>query len=157
MKIFFLLKHENLTTGKKKYYGKEEKLLLRSNFSSFPQYFQYITNFKSPITYILVKCGCWNYFFLNSANLICRGTDISKYFRESLGIRDNEIRLYIRELIDLYEMSLFIIEKRCQSKITTESSQKHTYIFWPSQTPLLYSKTGVYRGIHYFSYFWSKT
>ena len=28
-------------------------------------------------------------FFLNSANLICRGTDISKYFRESLGIRDN--------------------------------------------------------------------
>ena len=34
-------------------------------------------------------------FFLNSATLICRGTDISKYFRESLGIRDNESRLYI--------------------------------------------------------------
>ena len=34
-------------------------------------------------------------FLLNSANLICRGTDISKYFRESLGIRDNESRLYI--------------------------------------------------------------
>ena len=33
-------------------------------------------------------------FLLNSANLICRGTDISKYFRESLGIRDNESRLY---------------------------------------------------------------
>ena len=31
----------------------------------------------------------------NSANLICRSTDISKYFRESLGIRDNESRLYI--------------------------------------------------------------
>ena len=29
-------------------------------------------------------------FFLNSANLICRTTDISKYFRESLGVRDNE-------------------------------------------------------------------
>ena len=27
-----------------KYCGKEEKLLLRSNFSSFPQYFQYISN-----------------------------------------------------------------------------------------------------------------
>ena len=27
---------------------------------------------------------------LNSANLICRSTDISKYFRESLGIRDND-------------------------------------------------------------------
>ena len=47
-------KHENLTTYKK-YYGKEEKLLLRSNFSSFPQYFQYISNFKSPITHILLN------------------------------------------------------------------------------------------------------
>ena len=34
------------------------------------------------------------FFFLNSANLICRTTDISKYFRESLGVRDNESRLY---------------------------------------------------------------
>ena len=33
-------------------------------------------------------------FFLNSENLICQSTDISKYFRESLGIRDNESRLY---------------------------------------------------------------
>ena len=33
-------------------------------------------------------------FFLNSENLICRGTDISKCFRESHGIRDNESRLY---------------------------------------------------------------
>ena len=40
VKIWSLPKHENLTTGKK-YCGKEEKLLLRSNFSSFPQYFQY--------------------------------------------------------------------------------------------------------------------
>ena len=44
---------------------------------------------------MFVKCGRSNYVFLNSANLICRGTDISKYFRESLGIRDNEIRLYL--------------------------------------------------------------
>ena len=34
VKIWSLPKHENLTTGKK-YCGKEEKLLLRSNFSSF--------------------------------------------------------------------------------------------------------------------------
>ena len=34
------------------------------------------------------------YFFLKSANLICRSTDISKHFRESLGIQDNESRLY---------------------------------------------------------------
>ena len=44
----------------------------------------------SLITYTFVKCGCSIYFFLNSAILICRGTDISKHFRESLRIRDNE-------------------------------------------------------------------
>ena len=94
VKILSLPKHENLTTSKK-YCGKEEKLLLRSNFSSFPQYFRYISNVKSPITYKFVKYGCLNYFFLKSENLICQGTDISKCFRESLGIRDNESRLYI--------------------------------------------------------------
>ena len=96
VKIWSLLKRVNLTTGKK-YCGKEEKLLFRSNFTSFPQYVQYISNFKSPNTYIFVtsKCDCANYFFLNSANLICRGTNISKYFRESLGIWDNESRLYV--------------------------------------------------------------
>ena len=51
VKIWSLPKHENLTTGKK-YCGKEEKLLLRSNFSSFPQYFQYTSNFKNLILHI---------------------------------------------------------------------------------------------------------
>ena len=46
VKIWSLPKYEHLTIGRK-YCGKEEKLLLRSNFSSFPQYFQYISNFKS--------------------------------------------------------------------------------------------------------------
>ena len=36
------------------------------------------------------------------------------------------------------------------------ASRKHTYIILTPETPLLYSKTGVYRGIHYFSYFCSK-
>ena len=35
--------------------------------------------------------------FLNSATLICRGTDISKCFKETLGIRDNESRLYFEK------------------------------------------------------------
>ena len=61
VKILSLPKHENVTTSNK-YCGKEEKLLLRSNFSSFPQYFRYISKFKSPITYQFVKCGCSNYF-----------------------------------------------------------------------------------------------
>ena len=34
-------------------------------------------------------------FFLNSANLICRGMDILKYFKESLGLRDYKSRLYL--------------------------------------------------------------
>ena len=43
-----------------------------------------------------MKCGCLIYLFLlSSANLICRNTDISKYFRKSLGLRDNENRLYL--------------------------------------------------------------
>ena len=50
VKIGSLPKHEHLTTGKK-YCRKEEKLLLRSNFFSFPQYFQYISNFKSNYIY----------------------------------------------------------------------------------------------------------
>ena len=33
--------------------------------------------------------------FLTSATLIFRGKDISKCFRESLGIRDNENQLYL--------------------------------------------------------------
>ena len=39
-----------------------------------------------------MKRGCSIFFFftLNSGNLLCRSTDISKYFRESLGLRDNE-------------------------------------------------------------------
>ena len=59
-------------------------MLLRSNISSFPQYFRYISNVKSPIKYKFVKCDCSNYCFLNSDNLICRGTDISKCFRVPL-------------------------------------------------------------------------
>ena len=66
----------------------------RRNFSSFPRYFQYISNVRSQITYSFVNCDCSIYFFLNSANLICRGTDISKHFWESLGLRVNESLLY---------------------------------------------------------------
>ena len=45
VKIWSLIKHENLKQVTK-YCGKEEKLLLRCNFSFFPQYFQYIFYFK---------------------------------------------------------------------------------------------------------------
>ena len=35
--------------------------------------------------YSFVKCGCSVYFFLNSANLICRGKDIFFFFFFDLG------------------------------------------------------------------------
>ena len=37
---------------------------------------------------------------IKSGNLMCRGTDISKYFRESLGIRDNDSQLYFSLIIN---------------------------------------------------------
>ena len=50
----------------------------------------------SQIAYSFVKCGCSIYCFPHSLNSdICRSTDISKCFSESLGIRDNGSRLYI--------------------------------------------------------------
>ena len=76
----------------------KRRMLLRSNFSSFHNIFNISLTSRVQLhiyARIFVKCGCANYFILNSANLICRGTDISKYFRESLGIRDNESRLYL--------------------------------------------------------------
>ena len=43
--------------------------------------------------FIVEKWSFDLFFPVNSANMICRGTDISKYFRESLGLRDNDSRL----------------------------------------------------------------
>ena len=48
--------------------------------------------------------------------------------------------------------SIVYIRSSCNF-ITT--SQKHAYIILTPLNPLLYSKTGVYRGIHYFSCFCS--
>ena len=50
------------------------------------------------IYFYIVICEIWLFelfFFLNTTNLICRSTDISKCFRRSLRFRDNEKRLYM--------------------------------------------------------------
>ena len=68
----------------------EEQFLLFSILFSVYLYFQ-------EFNYIFI-CEMWLFdlfFSLNSANLICRDTDISKYFSEFLGLRDNESRLYV--------------------------------------------------------------
>ena len=54
----------------------------------------YISNKRSQITCSFVKFRCSIGIFLSSAHLIFRITDISKCFRGSLQLRDNESRLY---------------------------------------------------------------
>ena len=71
----------------------KEQFLLFSTIFSIYLYFQ-------ESNYIFI-CEMWLFdlpFFLNPANLICRDTDISKYFRKSLGLRDKESRLYFLSL-----------------------------------------------------------
>ena len=82
LKIWSLLKPESLTTGNKILWKRGEIE------GAIYLHFQYISNFRSQITYSFVKF-CF-IFFLNSTNLVCRGMDISKFFRESLGLRDNK-------------------------------------------------------------------
>ena len=61
---------------------------LRFVIMALPGLFSYLFFFRSQITHSFVKCVCSISCFPHS--LICRGTDISKYFSESLGVRDNE-------------------------------------------------------------------
>ena len=76
VKIGSLFKHVNVNISEhvSKYCGKEEKLLLRSKFSSFAQYFQYASNFRSQITYLFEKCAFSIYFFPQ----FCK-SDMSRY------------------------------------------------------------------------------
>ena len=66
-------------------------------------------------------------FFLNSANLIYRGTDISKYFRESLEIRDNESRLYLKISITEpgHSTSYKIVGRSAKTNKQTKKQQKN--------------------------------
>ena len=101
-------------------------MLLRSNFSSFPQYFQYISNLGVKLRIHSVKGGCSiNCFFLSSVNLICRTTDISKCFIESLGVRDNESRLYIANINmpSIFLIRLKFVEK-CGTPITNSAKME---------------------------------
>ena len=58
-------------------------------------------------------------YFLNSGNLICRSTDILMYFRESLGVHDNESRLYLK-------LSSWVVVQQCKSNkfLFTATPQK---------------------------------
>ena len=64
--IWSLLKHENLTTGKKILWKRAE-IAPRSNLTSFAQYFQYISNFKSPFFCVEVLRSSQPYGVMSSA------------------------------------------------------------------------------------------
>ena len=92
--MWSVFKHRNLTSDNKILWIRGE-IAPEEQFLPFPTIFSiHISNYRSLITYSLVKFGCAICIFLNSENLICRSTDISKCFRGSLHLRDNESRLY---------------------------------------------------------------
>ena len=98
-----------MTTGNKIMWKREE-IAPNEQFLLFSTLFYriYISNFRSQITYSFVQCVVQFIVFLTLSTLICRGTDISKYFSEPLGIRDNESRLYLslsaNRIIGYYRM-----------------------------------------------------
>ena len=64
-----------LTIGNKILRKREEIAPREQFFPFFPQYFQFITNFRNQITYSFVKCGCTIYFFFSQ---FCK-FDMSRY------------------------------------------------------------------------------
>ena len=83
-----------------------------------------------------MKFGCSNCFFLNTTNLICQSSDISKCFSGSLRFRDNESGLYLVYIASsVFQMLLRTIKKKTwiwmfylfPNKITTRS---HNLFLW---------------------------
>ena len=82
VKIWSLFEHETMTTGNKIMWKRGE---IRSNFSSFSHYFIYIFLTSGVKLHIhLVNVVVQFIVFLTLSTLICRGTDITKCFSESL-------------------------------------------------------------------------
>ena len=73
---------------------KRGEIAPKKQFSSFPHYFIFLTS-GVKLHIHLLNMFVQFIVLLTLSTLICRGTDISKCFSESLGIRDNESRLYI--------------------------------------------------------------
>ena len=81
VKIWSLPKHENLTTGKKLLWKRGE-IAPKEQFLLFSTIFSiYLQILRVQLHIYLLNVVVRTIFFLNSGNLICRGTDISKYFR----------------------------------------------------------------------------
>ena len=77
-------------------------MLLRSNFSSFPQYFQYISNLGVKLHIHSVKGGCSINCFPQFRKYDTEVWISRTVSLESLGFRDNESRLYFVDCSRLY-------------------------------------------------------
>ena len=92
----------------------KEQFLL---FSTFHIYIFLISGVKLHIH--LLNVVVQFIVFLTLSTLICRGTDISKCSSESLGIRDNESRLYIQAI------AVFIQKSKYSKTSMTPISMAH--------------------------------
>ena len=86
--------------------------------SSFPHYFIYIFLTSGVKLHIhLLNVIVQLVVFLTLSTPICRGTDISKYFSESLEIRDNESRLYVCHFFLLFYSFIFYFLIQCLANL----------------------------------------
>ena len=96
VKMWCLFKHETMTTGNKIMWKRGE-IAPKEQFLFFSTLFYIYIFLTSGVKLHIHLLNVVVQFidFLTFSALICRGTDILMCFSESLGIRDNESRLYI--------------------------------------------------------------
>ena len=104
MIIWTLCYQGNLITGTK-YCGKEG--ILGANSSLFHNIFNISLTSGVKLHIHFVKCGCSIYFFLNFANLLCRGTDISKHSESPL-----DFEITRRSTVYLFQLRIRIIRNK---------------------------------------------
>ena len=94
VKIWSLLKHENLTTGNKLLWKRGE-IAPKEQFLLFSTIFSIYLLHRNQIAYSFVKCGRLIYFSTVPQFWYVEVRISWKYFRESLGLKDNESQLYL--------------------------------------------------------------
>ena len=116
-------------------------MLLRSNFTSFSHYFLYIfltSEVKLQIHLLNVVVQFID--LLTLSTLICRGTDISKCFSESLGIRDNESRLYVDSQF-LIQVSSYVLHVRATNYHLIAETMVNIEVLDANDCPPRFSET----------------
>ena len=133
---------------------KREEIAPKEQFLLFSTLFSAYLYFQESHYIFVCEIGLFDLsFFLNSANLICRDTDISKYFRGSLGLRDNESRLYF---ISFGSIGPFV-ENGVQLMYTLEGvSSVANFIHFLIRSVFFVSKGNLFDVYSFLFYFWSR-